>query len=95
MLDGAPLPTNASIRDFQQGKAGYVADVVEQALLLPEDMTDLRSLRRHGVFLRLKRDLTMVSLSINPFFFASFLPFVPFTISLFSLLPCFFPWQAV
>ena len=68
MLDGSPLPTNAFIRDFQQGKAGYVADAMEQALLFPKDMADLRSLRRHGVFLSLKRDLTMVILSINPFF---------------------------
>ncbi|KAK9997927.1 hypothetical protein SO802_017530 [Lithocarpus litseifolius] len=59
MLDGAPLLATASIRDFQQGKAGYVADVVEQALLLPEDMADLRSLRRNEVFLSLKRDLAM------------------------------------
>lgn len=44
VLDGAPLPADASIKNFQQGKAGYVADVVEQALLLPEDMADLRSL---------------------------------------------------
>ena len=69
MLDGSPLPTNAFIRDFQQGKAGYVADAMEQALLFPKDMADLRSLRRHEVFLSLKRDLTMVSLSINLFFF--------------------------
>ena len=49
MLDGAPLPANASIRDFQQGKAGYIAnmaDAMEQALLLPEDMANLRFLRR-------------------------------------------------
>ena len=51
MLDGAPLPTNASIRDFRGRKADYVADAVEQALLLPEDMADLRFLRRHKVFL--------------------------------------------
>ena len=41
MLDGAHLPANASIRDFRGGKVGYVADTVEQALLLPEDMVDL------------------------------------------------------
>ena len=69
MLDGAPLPVSASIRDFQQGRAGYVADTMEQTLLLLEDMADLRSLRRHEVFLSLKRDLAMVSLSINLFFF--------------------------
>ena len=28
-LDGAPLLSEASIRDFQQGIVGYVADVVE------------------------------------------------------------------
>ena len=62
VLDGAPLPINASIINFQQGKADYVADAVEQALLLPEDMADLRSLRKHKVFLSLKRDLALVSL---------------------------------
>ena len=61
MLDKAPLPSDTSIRDFQQGKAGYVANAVEQALLLPTDMADLRSIRKHEVFLNLKRDLTMVS----------------------------------
>ena len=94
MLDGSPLPTNAFIRDFQQGKAGYVADAVEQALLFPKDMADLRSLRRHGVFLSLKRDLTMVSLSINPFF-CKFPPLCSLYYSLFSPLPCFFPQQAI
>ena len=62
MLDKAPLLIDASIRNFQQGKADYVADAVEQALLLPKDMADLRSLRKHEVFLSLKRDLTLVSL---------------------------------
>ena len=38
-----------------------MADAVEQALLLPEDMADLRSMRKHEVFLSLKRDLAMVS----------------------------------
>ena len=66
MLDKAPSLTDASIRNFRQGKADYVADIVEQALLLPEDMADLRSLRKHEVFLSLKRDLTLVSL-LNTF----------------------------
>ena len=29
VLDKAPLPMNASIRDFQHGKVGYVANAVE------------------------------------------------------------------
>ena len=62
MLDGAPLPADASIRNFQQGKASYMANAVEQALLLPEDMADLRSLKKHEVFLNLKRSLALVSL---------------------------------
>ena len=68
VLDGAPLPMDASIRNFQQGKASYVADVVEQALLLPEDMVDLRLLRKHKVFLSLKRDLAMLNLLSTLFF---------------------------
>jgi len=34
---------------------------VEQTLLLPGDMADLRSMRKHEVFLSLKRDLALVS----------------------------------
>ena len=61
-LDGAPLLSDASIPDFQQGTAGYVANAMEQSLLLPKDMADLKSMRQHKVFLGLKRDLAMVSL---------------------------------
>ena len=35
-LDGASLLSDASIRDFQQGTARYVANAVEQSLLLPK-----------------------------------------------------------
>ena len=59
-LNGAPLTSDASIRDFQGGMAGYIAHTVEQTLLLPKDMADLRSMRQHEVFLGLKRDLAMV-----------------------------------
>ena len=62
MLDGAPLLANASIRDYQGRKAGYVADIVEHALLFLDDMAELRNLKRHEVFLSLKRYLGMVSL---------------------------------
>ena len=64
-----------------------MADTVEQALLLPKDMVDLRFLRRQEIFLSLKRDLAMVSLSFFFFlnamtpllfflFFASFFYFI-------------------
>ena len=60
-LNRAPLLDNAPIRNFQRGTTRYVADAMEQSLLLPKDMADLRSIRQHEVFLGLKRDLAMVS----------------------------------
>ena len=60
MLNGEPLLANAFICDFQGETVGYVADIVEQALLLPEDMAEWRDMRRHEVFLNLKRYLAMV-----------------------------------
>ena len=59
-LDRAPLPLDSSIRDFQMRKAGYVANALEQPLLLPQDMANLRTLKKHKVLLTLKRDLAMV-----------------------------------
>ena len=46
-----------------------MANVVEQALLLFEDMVELRSIRRHEVFLSLKRYLATVCPLLNPFSF--------------------------
>ena len=46
-LDGPPLPLDSSIRDLQKGNAGYVADALEQPLLLPHDMANLRTLKKH------------------------------------------------
>jgi len=67
-LDGAPLPLDSSIKDFQKGKVGYVVDALEQPLLLPQDMADLRTLKKHKVFLTLKRDLAMISFLIYYFY---------------------------
>ena len=53
-----------------------MADAVEQALLLPEDMAELRSMRRHEVFLSLKRYLAMVCLLLDPFFSFSLIPLI-------------------
>ena len=51
---------NASIRDFHGGNGCHVASALEKALLLPTDMVELRSIRKHEVFLNLKRYLGMV-----------------------------------
>ena len=66
MLDRAPPPASASIRDFQRGMASYMADMMEQALLLLEDMAELSSMRKHKVFLSLKRYLAMVCTPLSP-----------------------------
>ena len=83
MLDGAPLPASASIRGFQGWTAGYMADAVEQTLLLPEDMAELRSMRRHKVFLSLKRYLAMVCIPLSPVFFFFLFIFLIFILKLF------------
>ena len=61
ILDGAFLLASVSIKNFQGGMAGYMADAAEQALLLPADMANLREMRKHEFFLSLKRDLALVS----------------------------------
>ena len=60
MLDVEPLLADASICDFQGGKSSYAANAVEQALLLLGDMAELRGMRKHEVFLNLKRYLALV-----------------------------------
>ena len=87
VMDGAPLPNDASIQDFQQGKAGYVANAVKQSLLLPNDMADLRFMRKYEVFLGLKRDLAIVSILVLVFNFSLFSFFFFLTIFSSSLKP--------
>nr|POE82061.1 hypothetical protein CFP56_41830 [Quercus suber] len=60
-LDDASLPLDSSIQDFEKEKASYVVDALLQPLLLSQDMAYLRTLKKHKVFLTLKRDLAMVS----------------------------------
>ena len=60
MLGGVPLTNDASIRDYNGGIGYHVASVLEETLLLPKDMVELRELRRNEVFLQAKRCLGMV-----------------------------------
>ena len=69
MLDGALFSSNSSIREFQQGRAGYVIDSVKQALLLPQDMEELKNLKKHEVFLILKKDWAMVRSDIHTYIY--------------------------
>ena len=55
MLGGEPLTDDASIRDYNGGIGCQVASALEETLLLPKDMVELRGLRRNEVFLQAKR----------------------------------------
>ena len=75
-VDGATIPWNASIWDYQRGHFTHVAKALEQPLLQPKDMDAARKLKQHELFMTLKWDLAMVSsqsytfiyLSVNRFF---------------------------
>ena len=59
-VDGVAIPYNASIREYQRGRAGYIAEALEQPMLLPRDMEAYRRFSQSELFLSLKRDLAMV-----------------------------------
>ena len=81
MLGGEPLMDDASIRDFNGGIGCHVASALEQTLLLPKDMVELRGFRRSEVFLHIKRFLGMVC-TYSPLLFFSFFLFSLFDITL-------------
>ena len=72
MLGGEPLTADASIRDYNGGIGCHVASVLEETLLLPKDMVELRGLRRNEVFLQAKRFLAMVCIVTFSIFFLFF-----------------------
>ena len=55
--------------DYNGGIGCQVASVLEETLLLPKDMVELRGLRRNEVFLQAKRCLGMVRIVIFSIFF--------------------------
>jgi len=59
-VDGAPIPYNASVREYQRGQTGYIAEALEQPMLLHRDMDAYRHFSQNELFLSLKRDLAMV-----------------------------------
>ena len=60
MLGGEPLTDDALIRDYNGSVGCQVVSALEETLLLPRDMIELRGLRRNEVFLQAKRSLGMV-----------------------------------
>ena len=69
MPGGEPLTDDASIRDFNRGIGCHVALVLEETLLLPKDMVELRGLKRNEVFLHIKRFLGMIRIYFFTVFF--------------------------
>ena len=91
MLGGEPLTDDASIRDYNGGIGCQVASALEETLLLPKDMVELRGLRRNEVFLQAKRCLGMVCIAtLLLLILFRLLYFFLFFISLFLNPPPFF-----
>ena len=60
MHRGEPLRDDASVRDFNGGIGRHIASAVEEALLLPKDMAELKNIRKNELILNNKRYLGMV-----------------------------------
>ena len=58
---GASIPYDASIWDAQRGHTNYLAQALQQPLLLPRYMESIQHTRQPDLFMSLKRDLAMVS----------------------------------
>ena len=41
-VDGVAIPYTASVREYNRGRAGYIAEALEQPVLLPRDMEAYR-----------------------------------------------------
>ena len=59
-MDGAFIPYDASIWDAPRGHNNYLAQALQQPLLLPRDMESIRRTKQPNLFMSLKRDLAMV-----------------------------------
>ena len=66
-LDGVAIPYTASVREYNRGRVGYIAETLEQPVLLPRDIEAYRRFSQPELFLSLKRDLAMVSDSFTLF----------------------------
>ena len=88
MLGGEPLTDDASIRDYNGGIGYHVASVLDETLLLPRDMVELRGFKRSEVFLHTKRFLGMVCVYFFTVLFFFFLLDITFILFFFFLKGC-------
>jgi len=68
MHGGEPLRDDASIRDFNGGIGCHVASAIEEALLLPKDMAEIKNMRKNELILDNKQYLGMVRSYLLSFF---------------------------
>ena len=68
MHSGEPLRDDASIREFNGGIGCHVASAIEEALLLPKDMAEIKNMRKNELILDNKRYLGMVRSCLLPCF---------------------------
>ena len=68
-VDGVPIAWDTSIRNYQEGQVGHIAEALEQPFLLLKDMEAYRRFSQQELFLSLKRNLAMVSSSTKKFFY--------------------------
>ena len=59
-VDGVAIPYTALVREYNRGRAGYIAEALKQPVLLHRDMKAYRRFSQPKLFLSLKKDLTMV-----------------------------------
>ena len=55
-LDGVPIAWDTSIRNYQGGQVGHIAEALEQPFLLTKDIKAYRRFSQQKLFLSLKRD---------------------------------------
>ena len=60
MHGGEPLRDDASIRDFDGGVGCHIASAIEEVLLLPRDMAEIKNARKNELILDNKIYLGMV-----------------------------------
>ena len=51
MHGGEPLRDDASIRDFNGSIGCHIASAIEEALLLPKDMAEIKNVRKNELIL--------------------------------------------
>ena len=87
-LDGTPLPTSASVRAWEKGEGGRVAQSLVHGLLLPEDLSAFTDETNESMGRRLQwHTIAVSSLPLHFYFFFYARPYI-FRVHCNFKLPC-------